>query len=205
MDSDESKLFPELIRALRTPVRPPRSSSGQSKLPSPALLPILSFSTAHLTPSFTFDDEYLELKSEEFNREVGGLQLLPGVGRPETEMNFLKRSSSRSSMSEILPSTGFFACPVEGCLKKYKHKGDLKSHAKRKHQDYEALPTIISKPRSTKEKKPFRCPVDSCSCGYVRKRDLIRHFRVKHGSHSEDYVEFFEADNDSNPSNDASS
>jgi len=79
-----------------------------------------------------------------------------------------------------------WSCPVPGCGKSYRFKGDLKYHAKRKHPDLLDLPSTISKPRSAKEGKSFPCPVPTCSCGFKWARDLRRHVKTKHPESRDD-------------------
>jgi hypothetical protein len=68
-----------------------------------------------------------------------------------------------------------------------RYKGDLKVHAARKHKQLANLPEQISRPRSSRESKPFGCPISSCNCGYERHRDLLRHIRTKHMEICNDY------------------
>lgn len=71
-------------------------------------------------------------------------------------------------------------CPVKGCSRKYKYKGDLKWHIKHKHPSHITLADLISKPRSSKLNKEFPCPSEDCVCGYQRRREWLRHLRQKH-------------------------
>lgn len=44
----------------------------------------------------------------------------------------------------------------------------------------DALPSLISKPRSSKEDKEFPCEEPECRCGFKKRRGLMRHYRQKH-------------------------
>jgi len=73
-----------------------------------------------------------------------------------------------------------FKCPMEGCIKYYRRKGDLKYHIMEKHCARDDLLDRVSYPKSSREGKNFPCPIGSCKCGYVHRRDLRRHIIRKH-------------------------
>jgi hypothetical protein len=88
------------------------------------------------------------------------------------------RTSPRRSGSEEEDRP--WKCPVEGCGKTYRFKGDLKYHAQHKHMELPDLPAQISRPRSDKVGKEYPCPWQSCASGFKWERDLKRHIKVKH-------------------------
>jgi len=73
-------------------------------------------------------------------------------------------------------------CPVTTCGRRYKRKGDLKTHCLQKHPELSSLARFVSPPKSRKEGKTYPCPIESCQCGYKWKRDLQRHILLKHGA-----------------------
>jgi len=88
------------------------------------------------------------------------------------------RTSPRRNASEEEDRP--WKCPVDGCGKTYRFKGDLKYHAQHKHMELPELPSQISRPRSDKIGKEYPCPWQSCASGFKWERDLKRHIKVKH-------------------------
>ena len=81
-------------------------------------------------------------------------------------------------LMELNQTNSLFWCPALECGRKYKRKGDLKSHVKAKHS--EMAPEQISRNRSFREGKPFQCPYTNCESGFLMIRGLKRHLKQKH-------------------------
>lgn len=76
-----------------------------------------------------------------------------------------------------------FVCPIEQCPRRYRRKGELKTHMLQKHTAAQvaAYPDIIAS-RSSAEGKPYVCPYPACADthGYQRPHGLRRHLRQMH-------------------------
>jgi len=107
----------------------------------------------------------------------GGSQMSQG-DQPST--------SGRSKVNRVR-TLRVWHCPVVGCGRSYRFKGDLKFHVAQKHVDLPDLPNLISPSRSEKKGKPFPCPLDDCSCGFRWHRDLKRHMKLKHPEEADDW------------------
>ena len=76
-----------------------------------------------------------------------------------------------------------YICPITDCGRRYKYRGDLASHFRKKHHknpSYASLAGKIFTPRSSKIGKPFPCPFESCPSGFAWERDCQRHVKLKH-------------------------
>jgi len=133
------------------PAPPDSSTGGPAAPPQSLLLPNLDIQIVDVEPA----PPIIVLPREEKRKKV----------RPPTDYE----------------ETRVFSCPVVGCGKKYRFKGDLKVHLKKKHpEEAVTLGSSVSRARSSKDGKPYPCPVGNCPCGYVAMRDLHRHLRTKH-------------------------
>lgn len=106
----------------------------------------------------------------------------PALFRTDEEsVNEIVAPRSKRKKTTVRPWKEPKDCPVAGCSRTYRARGDLKRHLMDAHDATdEFLNTLGLVPRTSREGKAWQCPVVGCPHGYNCKRDLRRHTFQKH-------------------------